>query len=403
MKNSQLIALAQKYEAPLYVYDAEKIIYQYKRFENAFSGVNSLKINYATKALSNISVLKLLKSLGSNIDCVSIQEVQLGLRAGYSPKQISYTPSGVSLDEIEKAVTLGVKINIDNLEILKQFGLKHPNIPVSIRINPHIMAGGNQKISVGHTKSKFGISKHYMPQVKAIQKETGIHINGVHMHTGSDILDVSVFLEGAEILFDVAKNFDQLDFIDFGGGFKVAYTENDSATNIEELGKMMTKRFHTFCKEYGKDLNLIFEPGKFLVSESGYFLTKVNVVKQSNETVFAGIDSGFNHLIRPMYYGAYHHIINISNPEAEEKKYTVVGYICETDTFGEDRMLNEVRQGDILCFKNAGAYAFSMASNYNSRFRPAEVMIYKEKDYLIRERETIEDILNKQIVINIEL
>jgi len=403
MKNSLLIDLAQKYEAPLYVYDAEKIISQYNRFQNAFSGVQSLKINYATKALSNISVLKLLKSLGSNIDCVSIQEVKLGLEAGYTPQQISYTPSGVSFAEIEEAVGLGVKINIDNLEILKQFGLKHPNIPVSIRINPHIMAGGNQKISVGHTKSKFGISKYFIPQVKAIQKETGMLINGVHMHTGSDILDVSVFLEGAEVLFDVAKNFDHLDFIDFGGGFKVAYKENDPATDLEDFGEKITKRFHDFCKEYGKDLSLVFEPGKFLVSESGYFLAKVNVVKQSNETVFAGIDSGFNHLIRPMYYGAYHHIINISNPDAIEKKYTVVGYICETDTFGEDRILNEVRQNDILCFKNAGAYAFTMASNYNSRFRPAEVMVYKNKDYLIRERETMEDILNKQIVINLEL
>lgn len=403
MNNSQLIALAQKYDAPLYVYDAEKIISQYKRFENAFDDVKSLKINYATKALSNISILKLLKSLGSNIDCVSIQEVQLGLKAGYTPKQISYTPSGVSLDEFDKAVTLGVKINIDNLEILEQFGLKHPKIPVSIRINPHIMAGGNQKISVGHTKSKFGISKHYIPQIKAIEKETGMIINGVHMHTGSDILDVAVFLEGAEVLFEVAKHFNQLDFIDFGGGFKVAYQENDSATNIEEFGKKITTRFNTFCKEYGKDLSLVFEPGKFLVSESGYFLAKVNVVKQSNNTVFAGIDSGFNHLIRPMYYGAYHHIINISNPKAEKKKYTVVGYICETDTFAKDRILNEIRQGDILCFKNAGAYAFSMTSNYNSRFRPAEIMVYKNKDYLIRERETMEDILNKQIIVNIEL
>lgn len=401
MDNNLLISLAEKYEAPLYVYDAEKIISQYKRLEKAFSQVASLKINYATKALSNISILKLLKSLGSNIDCVSIQEVQLGLKAGYTPNQISFTPSGVSLEEIENAVALGVKINIDNLEILSQFGAKYPKVPVCIRINPHIMAGGNKKISVGHTKSKFGISKYFIPQVKAIEKETGMRINGVHMHTGSDILDISVFLQGAEILFEVAKEFNNLDFIDFGGGFKVAYKEDDAATDIEAFGKLMSVRFNQFCQEYGKDLSIVFEPGKFLVSESGYFLAKVNVVKQSNETIFAGIDSGFNHLIRPMYYGAYHHIINISNPDDTENKYTVVGYICETDTFAEDRMISTIKQGDILCFKNAGAYAFSMASNYNSRFRPAEVLIYKGKDYLIRKRETMDDILNNQIEVGL--
>ncbi|MCF6223847.1 MAG: diaminopimelate decarboxylase [Flavobacteriaceae bacterium] len=403
MDNKLLISLTEKYKAPLYVYDAEKIVSQYKRFENAFNQVKSLKINYATKALSNISILKLLKSLGSNIDCVSIQEIHLGLKAGFNPKQISFTPSGVSLEEIESAVALGVKINIDNLEILKQFGTKHPKVPVCIRINPHIMAGGNKKISVGHTKSKFGISKYFIAQVKEIEKETGMLINGVHMHTGSGILDVNVFLQGAEILFKIAKEFENLDFIDFGGGFKVAYKENDPATNIEEFGKIMSKRFNEFSKDYGKELSIVFEPGKFLVSESGNFLAKVNVVKKSNETVFAGIDSGFNHLIRPMYYGSYHHIVNISNALAKENKYTVVGYICENDTFAEDRMISTIRQGDILCFKNAGAYAFTMASNYNSRFRPAEVMLYQGKDYLIRERETMEDILNKQIEVNIDL
>ncbi|MDH3321420.1 MAG: diaminopimelate decarboxylase [Flavobacteriaceae bacterium] len=403
MDNNLLVALTKKYQAPLYVYDAEKIISQYHRMKNAFSEVQDLKINYAVKALSNISILKLLRSLGSKIDCVSIQEVQLGLKAGFLPNDISYTPNGVSIEEIEEAVALGVKINIDNLEILKQFGTKHPTVPVCIRINPHIMAGGNQKISVGHTKSKFGISKHFIPQVKAIEKETGMLINGVHMHTGSDILDVDVFLKGAEILFEIAKNFENLDFIDFGGGFKVAYKANDPATDIEAFGKMISKRFNDFCKEYGKDLSIVFEPGKFLVSEAGYFLAKVNVIKNSNETVFAGIDSGFNHLIRPMYYDAYHHITNISNPDGKQKKYTVVGYICETDTFGEDRMISDIQQNDILCFKNAGAYAFSMASNYNSRYKPAEVMVYRGQDYLIRERETFDDILNKQKEINIEL
>ncbi len=402
MDNKLLLSLEKKYESPLYVYDANKIITQYHRLRNAFEGVKKLRINYAVKALSNISVLKLIKGLGSNIDCVSIQEVRLGLKAGFKPQEISFTPSGVSLKEIEKAVALGVKINIDNLVLLKDFGLKHPDIPVSIRINPNIMAGGNKKISVGHKKSKFGIPTYQIDQVKEIVTKTGIRINGVHMHTGSDILDISVFLKGAEVLFSVAKQFNDLDFIDFGGGFKVSYRNDDPSTNIEEFGEILSKRFNDFCNEYGRDLEIIFEPGKFLVSESGYFLAKVNVIKETKDVTFAGIDAGFNHLIRPMYYRAYHHILNISNPKGKEKKYTIVGYICETDTFAEDRMVNEISQNDILCFKNAGAYAFTMSSNYNSRLRPAEVLVYNDKDYLIRKRETFEDLLHNQIEVSLD-
>ena len=403
MNKDYLISLEQKYGSPLYVYNAEKIISQYRRLENAFSGVNNLKINYATKALSNVSILKLIKSLNGNLDCVSIQEVQLGLEAGFTPDQLCFTPSGVSMNELDHAVSLGAKITLDSLSVLEEFGSKYPNIPVSVRINPHIMAGGNKKISVGHVSSKFGISKEHMPDVLEIIKNTGTRIDGVHMHTGSDILDIDVFVRGAEVLFEIARNFDDLDFIDFGGGFKVAYKEDDPSTDIEEFGKIMTDRFNEFCKDYGKELAIEFEPGKFLVSECGYFLAKVNVVKPNTNTIFAGIDSGLNHLLRPMYYDAYHHIDNISNPIGEEKKYTVVGYICETDTFAKHRPIPEIRQGDVLSFKNAGAYCFSMASNYNSRYRPAEVMVYQNKDYLIRERETFDDLLKHQREVNLDL
>jgi diaminopimelate decarboxylase len=400
MLENQLLKIAQDFGSPLYVYDAEKIEAQYKRLTDAFKGVKSLKINYAVKALSNISILKLFNSLGSGIDTVSIQEVQLGLAAGFLPEQIIYTPNGVSLAEIEEASKLGVKINIDNLSILEQFGTKHPKTPVCIRINPHVMAGGNANISVGHIDSKFGISIHQIPHILRIVENTKMTINGIHMHTGSDILDIEVFLYASEILFETAKQFKNLDFIDFGSGFKVPYKPGDIETNIEELGEKLSRKFNDFCKEYGKDLTLAFEPGKFLVSESGSFLTKVNAIKQTTSTVFAQVDSGFNHLIRPMFYGSHHEIINISNPKGRERFYTVVGYICETDTFANNRRINEINEGDILCFKNAGAYCFSMASNYNSRFRPAEVLWYKDKAHLIRKRETFKDILNNQIEVD---
>ena len=399
MTNLDLLAIASEFGNPIYVYDSAKIASQYQKLTSAFSSIRNLRINYATKALSNVSILKLMRQLGSGLDTVSIQEVKLGLAAGFEPYAIIYTPNGVSLNEIEEVAKMGVQINIDNLSLLEQFGAKHSKIPVCIRINPHVMAGGNNNISVGHIDSKFGISIHQIPHLLRIVENTAMKINGIHMHTGSDILDIDVFLHAAEILFDTAKHFKNLEFIDFGSGFKVPYQQNDIETNLEELGEKLSKRFVNFCEEYGHDLQLIFEPGKFLVSQAGHFVTQVNVVKQTTSTVFAQVDSGFNHLIRPMLYGSYHHIENLSNPNGKQRFYSVVGYICETDTFGSNRKIAEITEGDLLVFRNCGAYCFSMASNYNSRYRPAEVLWHDGKSHLIRKKETFEDILHNQVEI----
>lgn len=401
MEVKDLLSVVHTYGSPVYVYDANKISAQYERLTKAFAAVPSLRINYAMKALSNVSILKLMRKLGAGLDTVSIQEVKLGLHAGFAPEQIIFTPNGVSMEEIEEAASLGVQLNIDNLSILEQFGSKHPQVPVCIRINPHVMAGGNSKISVGHIDSKFGISIHQIPHILRIVENTKMHINGIHMHTGSDILDIDVFLYAAEILFDTAKHFRELKFIDFGSGFKVPYKEVDIQTDIEELGEKLSQRFLEFCKLYGRNLTLAFEPGKFLVSEAGFFLVKVNVVKQTTSTVFAEIDSGFNHLIRPMFYGATHFIENISNPEGKKRFYSVVGYICETDTFASNRQIAEISEGDILCFRNAGAYCYTMASNYNSRPRPAEVLWIDGQAKLIRKAETLEDLLRNQVEIDL--
>ena len=401
MEIKDLISITHTFGSPVYVYDANKISSQYERLTKAFAAVPSLRINYAMKALSNVSILKLMRKLGAGLDTVSIQEVKLGLHAGFAPEQIIFTPNGVSMEEIEEAASLGVQLNIDNLSILEQFGSKHPQVPVCIRINPHVMAGGNSNISVGHIDSKFGISIHQIPHILRIVENTKMHINGIHMHTGSDILDIDVFLYAAEILFDTAKHFRELKFIDFGSGFKVPYKEGDIQTDIEELGERLGQRFLEFCKLYGRNLTLAFEPGKFLVSEAGFFLVKVNVVKQTTSTVFAQIDSGFNHLIRPMFYGATHFIENISNPEGKKRFYSVVGYICETDTFASNRQIAEISEGDILCFRNAGAYCYTMASNYNSRPRPAEVLWIDGQAKLIRKAETLDDLLRNQVEIDL--
>ena len=401
MNNQQLLALTEKYGSPLYIYDANKIESQYHRMVNAFSSVKSLNINYAVKANSNINILKVLKNLDAGVDCVSIQEVLLAIEAGFEVNKIFFTPSGISIEEMEKATALGVQITLDSLSVTKKFGEKHPNIPICLRINPHVMAGGNHKISVGHIDSKFGISIHQIEDVKKIISETGLKVIGIHMHTGSDIYNIEAFLTATEILLNTVKEFDTIEFVDFGSGFKVPYKEGDIETNIEEMGETLSKRFNDFCTEYGKDLTLIFEPGKFLVSAAGSLLVKVNVVKPTPNIVFIGVDSGLNHLIRPMMYNAYHHITNISNPDGKEKIYDIVGYICENDTFGSNRSIGKISENDVLCIHNAGAYSFSMASNYNSRYRPAEVMVYNGEDYLIRQRETFEDLLRNQVIIDL--
>lgn len=397
-----VISLCEQFGTPLYVYDAQKMQEKVLQLQGAFSNV-PMKIKYACKALNNLSVLKLFKRYGTGLDTVSIQEVHLGLQAGFAPQDIIFTPNCVSFEEIQEAVALGVVINIDNISILEQFGHTYgDSVPCCIRLNPHIMAGGNHKISTGHIDSKFGISVLQARHLQRVIKTNRIRVSGLHMHTGSDIVDSEVFLQGANILFDLAQDFPDLEFMDFGSGFKVAYQENDVITDIEDLGKKLSQAFMNFCKNYGRDLELWFEPGKFLVSEAGFLLVKTNVIKTTPATVFVGVNSGLNHLIRPMMYDAYHDIVNISNPDAPTRVYTVVGYICETDTFGWDRKLNEVREGDILCIKNAGAYGFTMSSQYNARTRPAEVLIYEGQAYLIRKRETLEDILQNQVMMDFD-
>ncbi len=399
MTNELLQQIAEEVGTPVYVYDANVIASQYRLLTKSFKKA-PIKIHYAMKALTNTAVLKLIRSLGGGLDAVSIEEVLLGLRAGFSPQEILFTPNGVAFHEIQEAVALGVVVNIDNLAILEEFGATYGNAyPVCVRLNPHIMAGGNANISVGHIDSKFGISIHQLRHIQRIVENYDIVVEGLHMHTGSDIVDPDVFLQGAELLYEAAFHFPNLRFLDFGSGFKIAYRPTDVVTPIEQIGAKIAASFNEFTERFGKPLELWFEPGKFLVSDAGNLLVSVNVVKQTTSTVFLGVDSGQNHLIRPMFYNAYHHIENISNPTGNQKLYSVVGYICETDTFGYDRMIAEAKTGDVLAIRNAGAYGFSMSNNYNSRLRPAEVMVKDGQFYVIRKRETLEDIVRNEVEI----
>jgi diaminopimelate decarboxylase len=395
------LELCKTYGTPLYVYDSAIMERQYRRITAAYK-YPKFKVHYACKALTNLSVLRFFRSLGASLDCVSLGEVRLGLHAGYAPEDILFTPNFAGVDEYDEAVRLGVKINVDAIPMLENWGLHHKDVPLCLRINPHLMAGGNEKISVGHVDSKFGISIHQMPHVLRIVENQGLTIEGLHMHTGSDILDVDVFLRGAEILLEAARKFPNLKYIDLGSGYKVPYKPDDIETDVEEVGEKLSQYFADFCREYGRELTLMIEPGKFLVSESGYLFAKCTLVKQTTSTAFVGLDTGFNHLIRPMFYGSYHKIVNVTEPTFKPRIYNVVGNICETDTFAVDRRIAEVVEGDIIAFYNAGAYGYMMASNFNSRLRPAEVLLHLGKAHLIRQRDTFEDLLRGQVEVKFD-
>jgi diaminopimelate decarboxylase len=395
---SQLTEVAKEYGTPVYVYHAEKIAEQYGKLQKAFAD-QDVVIFYACKALTNVSILRYIKSLGANVDCSSINEVKLALHAGFEPERVLYTSNGIAFSEIEEAKNLGVHINIDSLSNLEKFGKKYGHsYPVGIRLRPNILAGGNLKISTGHDKSKFGIPVDRIEKIVSVVQENNLHIRALHIHTGSGIKDVNIFVKGIEVLFDLISQFKELEVIDLGGGFKVPYKEGDSETDIPLLAQKVKEAFSHLFHTTNKHLQVWFEPGKFLVSAAGYLVTQVNVLKETSATTFASVNSGFNHLIRPMFYDSYHRIENISNEKGPKKNYTVVGNICETDTFAWEREINEIKEGDYLVFYNAGAYGFEMSSNFNSRFKPAEVLIKEGNPILIRKRDSFEDLLRNQIL-----
>ena len=386
-----------KFGNPLYVYDLSIIQNQFKELKNGFRNIKNFKINFAAKSLSNISILKFMKKLGAGLDTVSIEEVKIGLICGFNNEDITFTPNGVSFNEIEEAYNLKVKINLDSLESIKDFSKKYSSYPISIRVNPNILSGGNKNVSVGHDESKFGIPLDYLDEISEMENKKNIIIEGIHIHTGSDIVELDNFQEAFKKIFLVAKKFKNVKILNFGGGLKIPYFEGDSKTNILNLSNSIKKLINDNSFVTENNLKIILEPGKFLVGESGYFLTKVNYVKKTPNKVFVQLNSGFNHFIRPIFYDSYHEIINITNPNDKEYEYDVVGYVCEQDNFALKRKISNVRKGDILCFKNAGAYCSSMSSNYNSRIKPAEACIWKNKLVKIKERENLNNILNGQI------
>lgn len=389
--------LANEYGTPLYVYDANEIRERYGKLKTAFSDYPA-RIHYAAKACTNLHIMKLLKSEGSALDTVSINEAKLGLLAGFTPEEILYTPSSVSMHEVKEALALGIHVVIDNLDLLKKFGQEFKGtIPCSVRLNPDILAGGHEKIQVGHKESKFGIPAYQLGEIVSIKNEYHINIRGLHCHVGSEISGAEPFMKILDLLLGALPDFPEANFVDIGSGFKVPYYRHQPEEDLFKLGQTITRRMTDYSKESGRKPMLFIEPGKYLVGAAGYFIAEVRSLKQIHEHSIVGLNSGFNHLLRPMFYDAFHEIVNVSNPRGLLKPYTVVGNICETDLFARNREISEIREGDLLVFLNAGAYGFSMSSNYNSHGRPAEVLVSNGKSTLIRRRETFEDIVATQI------
>ena len=397
MKIKELKKAAVNFGTPIYVYDLSIIESQYRKLQNAFKNLDNYKIHFAAKSLSNISVLKFIKNLEIGLDAVSIEEVKIGIKCGFKKHEILFTPNGVNFSEIKEAKSLGVKINLDSLESIKDFSENYTNDPISIRINPGIYAGGNEKISVGHSNSKFGIPEEFIIDLIKMDKENRINVTGLHIHTGSDITKNNEFEKGIKKIFSVATKFKNIESIDLGGGIKIPYFSCDTETNLNDYAKAVEEEHNKFKNNTGKKLKIIFEPGKFLVSDSGYFITSVNYIKKSQNNNFIQVNSGFNHFLRPTLYNSYHEVINLSNPNDKKEECTIVGYICEKDTLAEKRMISKISKGDLLCFKNAGAYGYNMSSNYNSRLRPAELCIHDNSIKKIREKENLEDLLKNQI------
>ncbi len=411
--------ICKQFGTPLYVYDADIIKHQFESFRNAFSGVDH-RIMFAVKSCTNLSIMKYMRFLGAGIDTVSVPEIKMGLKAGFAPDEIVFTPNVVEFSEIKDAVEFGVPVNIENLQNLEAFGKEYKDTyPVCIRLNPNMLSEiesgkatlldfasvnkehyedvSEEKIAAWHNQSKFGISLIEFDKVMELVNKYNIRINGIHLHSSHVILNREVFAKGVKTVFEIAKQFEHLEYVDFGGGIMVKHHPDDIVIELDETGLILKKEYDDFCSSMAKKIQIWFEPGRYLMSEAGCLLTKAVVLKTNGFINFVGTNTGFNHLLRPMMYDAYHEIVNVSNPDGELEKYNIVGNLCEIDNIGTERMLNQVRQNDILMIKNAGAYGFSMSSNYNTRPKPAEVLIINGKAELIRKRENFDDLIRNQI------
>ena len=396
--------LIAEFGSPLYVYNGQTFRDRFNSLANAFD-YPKIRIYYACKSNTNINVLKIFKELGSNVDTVSPGEIFIALKAGFKPEDLLFTPNNPSSEEIKYAIDRNIMVTVGSLSIIEEYAKIGGSRDICIRVNPDIGFGHHGYVITGGPKSKFGIYFDQMDRARDLASKLGLNIKGIHAHIGSGILEVDQFIEAMDMVLKTAGTMGDLDFVDFGGGIGVPYKPEEKPFDLDNFGKKASDFMRDFSGKYGRGLEFCFEPGKYLTAEAGYLLIKVTNRKETPLYKFVGTDSGFNHLIRPILYGSYHNIINCSNPDGKAEEVVVAGNICESGdvfTVGPDgpepRKIPEAKIGDILAITHAGSYGFTMASNYNSRPRPAEVLIEDGKVRLIRKRETLEDLIANQVL-----
>lgn len=398
----QLNAVEQ-FGTPLYLYDGDSVVQRYRELYD-FIKWPKLKIHYAMKANYNFQLLQLLNEQNASLDTVSPAEVLLALKTGFSRDRIIYTANNMTDDEVDMVKSLNVLMNIGSLSRLERFGQKYPGADICLRFNPDVVDGGHKHIMTGGDLTKFGILLKDVDQVVEIVKHYNLTVVGIHEHTGSGLQHTESVFQSMQNIMAIAtvERFPELKFLDFGGGFKVPYVPDEKRVDYVRMGNEITRLFAEYCNAYGRELELYFEPGKYIVAEAGYLLVEINTIKDNNGRLIAGCNSGFPQLIRPMLYDAYHHIVNLSNPDGEIKKYDICGNICETgDRFAEQRDIAEIREGDILSIENSGAYCYSMGSVYNLRPMPAEAVVRAGNIVLARRAlsnaELINNIVNESV------
>ena len=392
---NQLLELAEQYGTPLYVYDLDRVVDNYRNLFN-FIKYEKLQVHYALKANYNIALLKALRDAGAGLDTVSPGEVHLALALGFEREKIIFTANNLTDAEVDEVQALGVLFNIGSLSRLEKYGKAYPGSRLCVRFNPDVVDGENAATATGGDLAKFGILLQDVEKVAEIARKYDLHIVGLHEHTGSGLQHTESVFQSMKNLMALAtpERFPELEFMDFGGGFKVPYKPDEERVDYVKMGAEITALFSGFCKKYGKDLAMKFEPGKYMVAEAGVMLTRVNTLKFNRTRTIAGCDAGFPQLIRPVFYGAYHHIENLSNPAGAAKVYDVCGNICETgDRFAEQRELSEIRENDVLAIYNAGAYCYSMGGIYNLRSMPGEVAVQGGVAKLIRKRKSNTDLV----------
>lgn len=399
------VEIANKYGTPVYVTDEQIVRKNYRKIYNAFSKHMETEVHYACKANTNLAILNILRQEGSYIDAVSIGEVLTCIKAGFSPDQIMYTGVSVSNNELQSLISTECKINIDSeseLERLaKILGNDIEGFPISFRITPEVILGHNAKVMTEGRGSKFGIPLERVIPVYSKAKKLGFDVKGIHAHIDSESHSIEPFLDVVEVLVKLTNKIKEeigidLEFINFGGGFGVPYKLQEEECDVESIATEVTDMIleNTDVKK------ICLEPGRYIVCDSTILLAKCTDVKDTGTKKYVGIDAGFNTLIRPAFYDSYHHvaIVNKFN-KACTTKYDVIGPICETgDCIAHDRILPDPHEGDIVAIYCAGAYGFSMSSNYNSRPLCKEVLVNNGRSELIRESETIEDLWAHQIV-----